>query len=528
MNTLLRSFLGLSLLLFAGGCSKTSGDDDAPVDQAGSGGAHAGVSGSGGSDGSAGSGGRAGGGMMGAPNKGVTSEVDASVGDASAPSGGGDAGEEPRAGEPGSVLCNPRVAAVHDSSDVGSVIDIWWDDFSPKLAVDKDGSVLFAITYQGTLDLADGTSVTAEELPSGYAGYGVLIGKYSAACEPLWFTTIEDSNEPMLAVDSRGHVIVASRTVAEQPEAQDLLLSAFDAGGAPLWANHVTGATPGLHWQGALRVDAADDIVWLTAARSGSDFGGGTLGVGTSLDPTMEVLAKFDGAGHPVWSHVIQESLTGNGQENGTHASMAIANGTDIVFHGASIYAQDWGAAGHTQATQAEMLHGYLVRADAAGDYLTSERIGDGDGAASERSWIDVGGDGRLILSRLTPEGLVVRSGSDVVWSKPVITPDVGFLDDWHKTALDGDDAILIGGNFRTSTVVNGVALSAPGDTNLDAFVQKLGPSGDTRWTYASADAFGRDEWLLGMAAAGTGKVAALIGSLGDDTRALYLIELAP
>jgi hypothetical protein len=427
----------------------------------------------------------------------------------------------------GTVACQSRLAAVRAPNDPGapSMIGIWYFDFTPVVAVDAGDDAVLAVSYQGTFDLSDGTRIG-----SG-AARGVLVAKVASDCRPLWFATVpalaRDVQQPTVAVDSQGRIIVSAVTSvynAQNTWLHDAIaLTALSPDGQLLWSKQLGNLSEG-YPQSALRIDAADDIVLLVPALAGSDFGGGVLGGPGPVEPTIEVLAKFDRDGNHMWSRLLQRGWT--------PATMAILNGTDILFYGWSEQSINWDAGGLTQSLVAGDGYSYLVRADADGNYTWSTRVSQRAERRELVGWIDVDRMGYLVMSAIGGRNELAHAsaqGEELWLQLPVIDPDIGLIANWNKTALDADSNVILGGTFHQVTRVNGVTLSvSPGGIFQDAFVQKMNRREGVLWTYQTADTLGSGEWLLGIAADSRGYVFAAIGTGGGGGDELHLLKLAP
>jgi hypothetical protein len=430
---------------------------------------------------------------------------------------------------PGSLLCSKAIATIPFVPDQTSHFDIWNDDFDRKVVVDASGQVIIASTFLGTITLADGRT-----LSSG-AGLAVLVAKVDAMCTPVWFTALQGyrgTHEPTIAVDSKGRVVVLASTQSEHPVSSQfstnaIYLAVLSSSGALVWEKRIESA-PNLQWQRALRVDANDDIVLMTSAQSGSNFGGGAMGVAdpTQQDPTVTVLAKYRSDGTHAWSRVVAD--------NATRASLAILGSTDIVLHGWSSGARSWGAGGSTSGTKAGGAHGYLARATSAvGAYSWSKQVSDAE--VERYSWhaLDANQAGQLVTSNFgaTGELALVSASGDSVWKRRIIDQSSALLDDWSKIALDAQGNVFVGGTFATSSTINGVSLTSGMDGSTDAFVQRLGPSGAPVWTFQSRTLtvdplFGEE--LVGMAPGSGGSAFALMTTATWETLSLVLAKVAP
>jgi hypothetical protein len=439
---------------------------------------------------------------------------DGAVGsDASASS---DAG--PGATGPGKPFCTKALARIDLAQSPDAAFTVWFDDFDPSLVATAQDELVFAVPYQGTIKLMDGSTL------DGASG-ALLVGKLSSRCEPVWFKSLTARRQlyaPSLAVDSRGRIVIVATTRQDADSVSSIYLTALDPAGERLWEQFFDG-TPVNRWRRALRTDANDDIALMTAAAAGTNFGGGALGTGSSALEPISVLAKFRGSnGSHVWSKLLAEVPT--------HSSLAIQNGTDLVFHGWSDLSRNWGAGGRTTGSTGA-AHGYLARADAAGNYVWSLVASEGLTEQSSLHWLDVNRAGQLVLSNfaLSGELALTNSNAQVQWKKRVIDPAVGRALDWNKTALDGQN-IFVGGSFEVATAVNGVALQVRQSGGRDSFVQKLDVNGELRWTYQSDDlarGAASGEVLAGLAADSQGNAYALIKAMSSDEQGLWLVGLS-
>jgi hypothetical protein len=442
---------------------------------------------------------------------------DASAGDASSPEG-----------KPGVPTCKRSIASARAPDGELGWFDVLHDAFSPKAATDADGNVYFALSYNGAIELFDGTKLSA-------TGETLLVGKLAPDCTPLWLESVRGTRaayDPTVAVDSHGRLVVLATTGSNSPVNQSvtgaLYLTVFSSDGVQGWEKQLESA-PGLRWQRWLRIDASDEIVLLAAAAAGSDFGGGPLGAlagGNTLDPTVLVLAKYRANGDHVWSKLIQD-VPGN-------PALAIQNGTEIVVHGWSPGARDWGAGGRTSGGAAAPAHSYLVRANAAGEFVWSKVVRAGDSGTYLWPGLEVTPANQLVFSHAPVRGeLSLASASDasISFRTTVVDPALGFGDDWSKTLVDAQSNLVLGGEFNAATSINGVLLTTSQQLSNNVFVQKLAPSGTSvHWTYQSneldADARASDS-LQGISADRQGNVYALMDSAGPTRRTLWLVRLA-
>lgn len=418
-------------------------------------------------------------------------------------------------GPSGTVACEKAIAT---SSSAG-----WFEagnyTFAHSLVTDGDGDALFVARYNGTITLSDGTQHSTKA-PDASA---VLVGKLAPDCRLLWAKSLSgwgSAAAARITTDSHGRVIVMNATQRlDHREIWNLSLSVLTPGGELVWEK-VLGALEGSI--GAVHGDANDDIVMVIGALAGADFGGGPLGK-PALPPhhAAVVLAKYSAAGIHLWSKQVQEEAA--------LPALAISDGTTILLHARSSKALDWGTAGRTSGTQPSGAHGYLVAADAAGNYLWSRVVSDAGDPSSPQDQLEVSASGQLVWSQVANAGeLTVASvdGTSVSWNKQVLSPHIPNANIWYKTRGDAFGNTFVGGSFYGDVNVNGVSLRG---TNSLAYVQKLAPDGSLRWTYlpSTSDPSAPTE-LLDVSSDGQGGALMLTTPLDHYQHELDVLRLFP
>jgi hypothetical protein len=449
--------------------------------------------------------------------------ADAAVEDSGAAPAPGDAALEDAGsggGEARSPACKRAIATAKVAEGQTGWFDVVNRSFSAKLVTDADGNALFAVGYHGAIGLSNGTSLLS-------GGGAFLLGKVGPDCVARWIISLEGAGaaqEPILAVDTLGRAIVVATTSGSGATPSGIYLVMVSADGRKLWERTIE-AAPSLQWQRALRVDDRGDIVLLTAAAKGANFGGGPLGMGgAALDPDMVAIAKYRPDGSHAWSKVLQDEAASG--------AMVIDARGDVLIHAWSKAARDWGAAGRTNGSMPGRGHSYLLRIDAAGNFTWSKVIGDGDQEQYAWHGLDMDPAGQLVLSAFPGPGVLSRLhpvSGELLWKKPLLSPDQAATD-WSKTAVNDKGQLVVGGDFSASTSISGVALRTP-HSGSDAFVQKLGADGQVAWTYQSTDLDadpGSSDDMMGLAADDFGHVYALIDTVSPSTRSVWLTWFEP
>lgn len=422
-------------------------------------------------------------------------------------------------GPSGAIACQHAIAtAVRSGSSDG-----WFEagnfSFKHTLVSSVDGDAFFVARYNGTVTLSDGTSYRT----NWPAANALLVGKLAPDCRLLWsknLTGVGSAAVGRLATDSAGRLIVMSQTQRrDHEEAWNLALTVLAPDGALVWEKVLGAVTGGV---GTLRTDANDDIVMAFGAIAGEDFGGGALGKQASTANDMVVvLGKYSSAGVHLWSKLVQEELA--------VPTLAISGKTTILLHARSSKALDWGAAGHTRGTQASGAHGYLVAVDRDGNYLWSRVAGDVGDPPLAVEQLDVNAAGQLVMSQFPVAGeLTVGSvdGTSTNWKAQVLSPSAPSPGVWNKTHCDAFGNTFVGGMFAGELTLNGVSLRAASGS---AYVQKIGPDGNARWTYLPrmTDSSAPAE-LLGLGSDGQGGALMLTTPQDRYQHEIHVIRLFP
>lgn len=422
-------------------------------------------------------------------------------------------------GPSGTVACQNTIATAARSGAGEGWFEAGHFWFKPTLVSDVNGAVFFVARYNGTITLKDGTRYSSK----WQAANALLVGKLAPDCRLLWSRNLTgwgSAGVGRIATDSQGRLIVMSQTQRrDHEEVWNLALTVLAPDGALVWEKVLGAVTGGVN---TLQTDANDDIVMAFGALPGEDFGGGPIGGPPSVsDNLVVVLAKYSSVGVHLWSKLVQDEPA--------VPSLAISDKTTVLLHARSNKARDWGAAGRTSSAQPSTAHGYLVAADGAGNYLWSRVVGDSGDPTLAVDQVDVNAAGQLVMSQFPVVGeLTVGSidGSSVSWKTQVVRPAAPYPDVWNKTHCDAFGNTFLGGTFFGELSLNGVSLR----TSINAaFVQKLGPDGDVRWTYLpqATDPSAPME-LLGLSSDGQGGALMLTTPQNAYQHEINVIRLFP
>jgi hypothetical protein len=167
------------------------------------------------------------------------------------------------------------------------------------LAIDADGSVVVAGTYDGAFDLGAGLTATT---PLS----ALFVARVSATGEPLWLRSFPTGGYGAavagLALDAAGDVFLVggigsgSLDLGGETLTGEMFVAKLDPSGAPLWQHAYAGGGPESH---TLAVSAAGGLVFGGSLSTEADFGGGPL---TSAGGYDLFVASLDADGHHLWS----------------------------------------------------------------------------------------------------------------------------------------------------------------------------------------------------------------------------------
>jgi hypothetical protein len=356
-------------------------------------------------------------------------------------------------------------------------------DFCNRVALDKNGGVILAGTFENTLNF-DGTPFTSK------GSSDVFVAKLDADGALDWIKSIGGPSVDKLyglAVDSDDNIVVAGSFT----DWADVL------GGTPLGGGHLSseggedifvakiGALGNFVWSrnfGDTTAEVANDVavtpdgsVVLVGRIAGRVNFGTTLLNASGYDA---FIAKLDGDGTPLWAKIFGDTMTQEFTAVAVDAkgSIFVAGNTDgtINFDGAP---RDY--RGGTDAVVAAF--------NAEGKHLWNRLYGDAEdqralGVAVDRAGnVLVVGEFESAIDFAAPR-LVSRGGIDAFLAKLAPNGDTAWAKSFgdateqraRAVAVDELGAIVLTGNFSGRIDLGGDPLTSSGGS--DAFVAKLQP----------------------------------------------------
>ncbi len=300
------------------------------------------------------------------------------------------------------------------------------------VAVDRNGNVIIAGYFNGTVDFGGGTLTSA-------GLRDIFVAKFAPDGTHRWSKRFGDSNYQAanaLAVDSDGNVILAGVFMGTfdlgggslaGAGGWDVFVAKLDSNGVHVWSDGFGDGNN--QYAPAVAVDHANNVFVAGYFQGAVDFGGGAL---TSAGAEDVFLAKFTSGGAHDWSK---------------------------RFGDVSTDQQAWGVAidGSGNAIIAGRFTGTM---NFGGDPLSAG-----------------GGQPDIFVAKFT-------SGGTHVWSKQF---GDSYAQSAWSVAVDPSDNVLIAGGFYMSVDFGGGALSSGGAS--DAFLAKLTPDGAHLWSKGFGDA---------------------------------------
>ena len=240
------------------------------------------------------------------------------------------------------------------------------------VAVDREGNVLLAGSYEGKIDFGSG--------PIESAGHDdIFVAKLDRAGKELWSRRYGDAGQQKaraIAAARDGGVIVTGtfrgdlaigKTTLASPDADALHVFALDASGAPRWARASKGAAASVLDPRGVTVDGDGAITVAASLRGSVELAGATIddrgGEGAAL------LARFDASGAPAWA-----TRLGEGRPIEV-AGLAATREGDVVVVTSPLGVLEARPRGETDGVT-------VVRFDRKGHVSTTQRLGPEPAAA--------------------------------------------------------------------------------------------------------------------------------------------------
>jgi hypothetical protein len=251
------------------------------------------------------------------------------------------------------------------------------------LTTNDAGDVFLGGFFQGSVNFGGGplTSVGTTNIfvakldPDGNYLWGKRFG--SAAGQEIYAMTTDPSGNLIVVGAFYGTIDFGGGPLTSAG-GNDLFVVEFDDAGNHLWSRRYGGI--GSQYASAVVADASG--VTLTGTMEGSiDFGGNLM---TSAGGTDVFVARLDSDGNHIWSERFGGTAYDRGEGIGVDAT------GDAVVTGSFGGTVDFGGGPLSSVGATDI---FLVRLDAAGNHVWSERFGDTDDQTGESLAIDASGN---------------------------------------------------------------------------------------------------------------------------------------
>lgn len=350
------------------------------------------------------------------------------------------------------------------------------------VAVAPDGSVFFAGSFDGTLDLGGGP-LTAT------GTYDAFVAKFTSSGQHVWSVRFGGSSTAginELAVLSNGELAIGGEyrgsatfgSVTLNAAAQDVFLARLSSTGAVVWA--LSGGTAGDDSLADMAIDASDNIAACGringgggGPKSGSFFGSGSLS--GSADAWI---ARLPGAGG-----VASWAMVPNADGSQSTCGVGMASNGDVVF--VSNYNGNLNVGGSTFTSVAASLDIFLARFRGMdGAHVWSASQG---GTGNESAYdVDVSNSSMVVVGTFTGSASFGGSTLNSINGSAdnfVAKFDAGngthmlsmafgnnYTDSARYVSTRSDGLITVAGNFKGTVNFGGTSLTSNGATNYDPY----------------------------------------------------------
>ncbi|WP_437736313.1 hypothetical protein [Sorangium sp. So ce1335] len=380
----------------------------------------------------------------------------------------------------------------------GDARDSAHDQQVEAITVDGGGTSIITGSFADTVMFGD-------EVLASAGSTDVFAARLDPLGNPAWSRSVGGGGAERaasLARDPAGAVLVVGELEGDMLVGGDVLASAgvdafalkLDASSAPVWGKRfgddfVSAAAR------SVAVDASGNVV------VGLDATSAEFGLGPVDGPSLVV--KLDPSGDPLWQHRLA-TPTLSPHLGQRIRKVAVSASGDVLVAGTFYGTIDLGGGPITVANGG---HIFLLKLDAAGNYLWSKLLGGNDAdyvvnsvedavftppgdvilVGTYNRTIDFGG-GWLAETPGDPSGeshngyLVRLDGAgNHLFSRRLseATTKIG-SETPRQVAIDGAGNIVVTGTFTATLDLGGVPLVAAGDSN--AFLAKFSPAGDHLW----------------------------------------------
>jgi len=356
---------------------------------------------------------------------------------------------------------------------------------SNSIAVDASGNSVVTGWFMGTVDFGGGILTSA-------GGSDVFLAKFDPGGNNIWSQRFGDASGQVankVTVDPFGNVIVTGYFqgtvnfgggVLTSAGSNDIFVAKFDASGNHLWSQSFGDASDQQPFD--VECDGLGNVVVTGHFEGTVDFGGGLL---TNAGGKDIFVAKFYAAGSHMWSQRFGDAADQYGigvETDGSGNALVTGYFLSTVDFGGGVL-----VSGGSFDT-------YIVKFDAGGTHLWSQRFGDtnsdlGEGVAADGS-NNVILAGRFVDTIDFGGGVLTSSGSQDVflakfdasgthlWSQRFgdTNQDVN-----NAVAVDGSGNIVITGQDRGLIDFGGGPLLAV--DLLDGYVAKFDAGGNHMWS---------------------------------------------
>jgi hypothetical protein len=385
-----------------------------------------------------------------------------------------------------------------------------------SVAVDRDGNILVAGSFYGSIDFGDGP------LTSG-GGADIFVLKLDPNGDHLWSRRIgggDGQTGQSIAVDPEGNALIAGSflntirlgdDVLKSSGRSTLFLAKLSPDGSPRWGRSFGAAGQAGH---RVATDGEGNVLVTGTFTEAVDFGGGRIESAGSSDI---FLAKLSPDGRHLWSKGFGDVSYQRGQ------GLAVDAQGNVFVTGSFEGTIDLGGGPMTSAGPTDI---FLAKLDPAGRHIWSKRFGEADGQGGQSIAADAKGNvvmagyfsgsisfgGRPLFSRgpytfflakLDPSGAHLWSGAYGETSGPYA----------ESVAIDSAGNIVMTGPFQGSIDFGGGLLTSAGQN--DIIVAKLDEDGSHLWSARYGDS--GDEYGQSVAVDSEGAmivVGAFSGSL--------------
>lgn len=351
------------------------------------------------------------------------------------------------------------------------------------VVVAPDGSVIFAASFQGTVDVGGGPLVATD--------YDIMLARFSSAGEHVWsrrYGGAGTQGAVRLALTSNGEIVLAGSftgsfvvgtTTLNAVGMADVFVARFTSTGDPVWA--VSGGGSAFETVTDMALDDGDNVaVCGEFGNSASFFGGASL----SASSTDVYVARLTSGGVHSWSKKL-----GNSGIDSRCGLDAVAGG-DVIVVGDFVDSFSAGGATFTSTSNTRDL--FMARFAAAnGAHVWSVAP---TGSGQENAY-DVKVDGSSFYAVGAFNGSLSLGGSPLSapTSQDAFVGKFAIADAAHQfsTRIGGDDldrglivdtrsdgGVAVAGEFRGTVNFGGVNVMSNGDS--DVFIADLDPSTGT------------------------------------------------